>query len=370
MPNDITAPTDTAQPTLLLIDGSSYLYRAYHAGGDWSVPLPDGSKQPTGALRIMINMMQSLTKDYPATWAACVFDAKGETFRNAIYPQYKAQRPPMPDDLRSQIEPIHQMVQLLGFPVLAIEGVEADDVIGTLAKLAAAQGVRVIISSGDKDLSQLVDSHITVIDTMTGKRRDEAGVLAEFGVPPALMVDYQTLVGDTVDNVPGVEKVGPKTAVKWLTEYGTLDGVVQNASNIKGVVGENLRRALDWLPTGKQLVTIKTDCDLQAHIQPAPTWRAATQHPKHRRFARLLYTLPVQQPAKKTAQCCPPERNAFYSGIAHSSPAHHARPVCRTRCHHTRHSYRRRSHPCANSHTPAPRTRCTALQHHYHLGRV
>ena len=290
MPNDITAPTDTAQPTLLLIDGSSYLYRAYHAGGDWSVPLPDGSKQPTGALRIMINMMQSLTKDYPATWAACVFDAKGETFRNAIYPQYKAQRPPMPDDLRSQIEPIHQMVQLLGFPVLAIEGVEADDVIGTLAKLAAAQGVRVIISSGDKDLSQLVDSHITVIDTMTGKRRDEAGVLAEFGVPPALMVDYQTLVGDTVDNVPGVEKVGPKTAVKWLTEYGTLDGVVQNAASIKGVVGENLRRALDWLPTGKQLVTIKTDCDLQAHIPSLPQLGALQLNTPNTADLRDFYT--------------------------------------------------------------------------------
>ena len=213
--NNTVQPTATpANPMLLLVDGSSYLYRAFHAGGDWRVTLPDGSGQPTGALRIMVNMMQSLTKEYPAIWAACVFDAKGETFRHALYADYKGHRPPMPDDLRSQLDPIHELVRLQGWKVLAIEGVEADDVIGTLAKAAAAQGIDVIISSGDKDLSQLVDAHITVIDTMNGKRRDAAGVEGEFGVPPAQMIDFQTLVGDATDNVPGVHKVGPKTAAK------------------------------------------------------------------------------------------------------------------------------------------------------------
>jgi DNA polymerase-1 len=208
---------NTSQPTLLLVDGSSYLYRAFFAGGEsLSTTLPDGTIQKTGAIRIMINMMQKLLKDYPSAYAACVFDAKGPTFRDAIYPAYKEQRSPMPDDLRSQIAPIHEVVRFMGWPVLDVPGVEADDVIGTLAVTAARQGMRVIVSSGDKDLAQLVNEHITIIDTMSGKRRDLAGVEAEFGVPARLMVDYQILVGDTVDNVPGVHKVGPKTAVKWL----------------------------------------------------------------------------------------------------------------------------------------------------------
>ena len=262
----------TATPkTLLLVDGSSYLYRAFFAGGEtMSVTRPDGSVQKTGAIRIMINMMNSLRKEYPADYIACVFDAKGPTFRDAIYPQYKAHRDPMPDDLRSQIAPIHEVVRALGWTVLDVPGVEADDVIGTLAATAAAQGIEVIISSGDKDLAQLVNEHITIIDTMNGKRRDLAGVEAEFGVPARLMLDYQTLVGDTVDNVPGVNKVGPKTAVKWLQEYGSLQGVVDNAAHIKGVVGENLRAALDWLPTGRSLLTIKTDCDLEEWLPGLP----------------------------------------------------------------------------------------------------
>jgi len=257
--------------TLLLVDGSSYLYRAFFAGGDsMSVTLPDGTVQKTGAIRIIINMVQSLRKEYPAHYVACVFDAKGPTFRDAIYPQYKAHRDPMPEDLRSQIAPIHEVVRLLGWPVLDVPGVEADDVIGTLAVAAASQGIEVIVSSGDKDLAQLVDQHITIIDTMNGKRRDLAGVQEEFGVPAHLMLDYQTLVGDTVDNVPGVSKVGPKTAVKWLQEYGSLQAVVDNAANIKGVVGENLRQALDWLPTGRSLLTIKTDCDLTGWVSGLP----------------------------------------------------------------------------------------------------
>ena len=256
--------------TLVLVDGSSYLYRAYHAMPDLRAVPGDPHSPATGAIRGMVNMMQALSKQVQADYAACVFDASGPTFRDALYPQYKAQRAPMPDDLRAQIAPIHEVVRLLGWPVLAITGVEADDVIGTLAVAAARQGIEVIVSSGDKDLSQLVNEHITIIDTMNGKKRDVAGVTAEFGVPPALMVDFQALVGDTVDNVPGVPKVGPKTAAKWLMEYGSLDALVARAGEIKGVVGENLRGALGWLPTARQLVTIKTDCDLDGHVPGLP----------------------------------------------------------------------------------------------------
>ncbi len=268
----LSSPPPTAPKTLLLVDGSSYLYRAFFAGGDsMSVTFADGTVHKTGAIRIIINMLQSLRKDYPADYLACVFDAKGPTFRDEIYPEYKQHRSPMPDDLRAQIEPIHEVVRLMGWPVLDVPGVEADDVIGTLAVVAARQGIEVIVSSGDKDLAQLVNSHITIIDTMNGKRRDVAGVTAEFGVPPERMVDFQTLVGDVIDNVPGVNKVGPKTAAKWLQEYGSLEALVANASQIKGVVGENLRAALDWLPTGRSLLTIKTDCDLNGWVPELPS---------------------------------------------------------------------------------------------------
>ncbi|MDP1955454.1 MAG: DNA polymerase I [Polaromonas sp.] len=260
----------TDKKTLLLVDGSSYLYRAFHAMPDLRANPGDPQSPATGAIRGMVNMMQKLLKDVRADYAVCVFDAKGPTFRDALYPAYKAQRSPMPDDLRSQVEPIHEVVQLLGWKVLAVPGVEADDVIGTLACIASAQRIEVIISSGDKDLSQLVDEHITVIDTMNDRRRDLAGVEAEFGVPPRLMVDYQALVGDAVDNVPGVPKVGPKTAVKWLLEYGSLDALVARAGEIKGVVGDNLRQSLDWLPKGRELLTIKKDCDLTAYVDGLP----------------------------------------------------------------------------------------------------
>ncbi len=260
--------------TLLLVDGSSYLYRAFHAMPDLRAVPGDPASPATGAIRGMINMLQALKKEVQADYAACVFDASGPTFRDALYPEYKAHRAPMPDDLRAQIQPIHEVVRLLGWPVLCIEGVEADDVIGTLATQAARQGMQVVISSGDKDLSQLVDERITIIDTMSGKKRDVAGVTAEFGVPPTLMVDYQTLVGDAVDNVPGVPKVGPKTAAKWLMEYGSLDNLLAHAGAIKGVAGENLRGALAWLPTGRQLVTIKTDCDLVPHMAGFPAMDA------------------------------------------------------------------------------------------------
>lgn len=258
--------------TLVLVDGSSYLYRAYHAMPDLRAVPGDPASPATGAIRGMINMMQALKKDVPADYAVCVFDTSGPTFRDAMYDQYKATRSPMPDDLRSQIAPIHEVVQLLGWKVVAVPGVEADDVIATLAQMAASQGINVIVSSGDKDLSQLVNEHVTIIDTMNGKKRDIAGVTSEFGVPPALMIDYQALVGDTVDNVPGVTKVGPKTAAKWLEEHGSLDNLIANAAGIKGVAGQNLRDAIasGQLALSRQLVTMKTDCDLSEHVAGLP----------------------------------------------------------------------------------------------------
>lgn len=260
--------------TLVLVDGSSYLYRAYHAMPDLRAVPGDPSSPATGAIRGMINMMQALRKDVVADYAVCVFDASGPTFRDAMYTEYKATRSPMPDDLRSQIAPIHQVVDLLGWKVVAVPGVEADDVIATLANMAAAQGMDVIVSSGDKDLSQLVNERITIIDTMNGKRRDVSGVTTEFGVPPEKMIDYQALIGDTVDNVPGVTKVGPKTAAKWLEEYGSLDNLIANAAAIKGVAGNNLRDAIasGQLALSRQLVTMKTDCELSDYIPGLPAF--------------------------------------------------------------------------------------------------
>ncbi|MDZ4142623.1 MAG: DNA polymerase I [Methylotenera sp.] len=254
--------------TLLLVDGSSYLYRAFHAMPD----LRNSKNEPTGAIQGVLNMLRRLHKDYPSDYSACVFDAKGKTFRDDIYAEYKANRASMPDDLRKQIEPLHAAIKALGWPLIMEDGVEADDVIGALAKQAEREGVRVIISTGDKDISQLVNNHITVVNTMRDAFRkvddvlDVAGVERKFGIPPNLMVDYLILIGDTSDNVPGVEKVGPKTAVKWLKEYGSLENIVANADNIKGVVGENLRKALPWLPTARELITIRCDVGIQENL--------------------------------------------------------------------------------------------------------
>jgi len=248
--------------TLLLVDGSSYLYRAFHAMPD----LRNAEGAPTGAIYGMINMLRRLRQDYAAAYIACVFDAKGKTFRDDLYPEYKANRASMPEDLVRQIEPIHEVVRAMGWPILMVEGIEADDVIGTLAVQAASQGLDTVVSTGDKDLAQLVNERVTLVNTMSNEKLDRDGVIAKFGVPPERIVDYLTLVGDTVDNVPGVEKVGPKTAVKWLTQYGTLDDVMAHANDIGGVVGENLRRALDWLPQARHLVTVKCDCDLSEHL--------------------------------------------------------------------------------------------------------
>ena len=256
-----------SQETLLLVDGSSYLYRAYHALPD----LRNGEGFPTGAIYGIVNMLRKLRNDYPAKYSACIFDAKGKTFRDDLYPAYKEHRAPMPDDLRAQIEPIHEAVRALGWPILVVDGVEADDVIGTLAERATREGVQTIVSTGDKDLAQLVNDHVTLVNTMTNETLDPAGVQAKFGVPPERIVDYLSLIGDTVDNVPGVPKVGPKTAVKWLTEFGSLDNVIARAGEIKGVVGENLRNTLEWLPKGRELLTVKLDCDL---TQEVPTFDA------------------------------------------------------------------------------------------------
>jgi DNA polymerase I len=251
--------------TLLLVDGSSYLYRAYHALPDLRGP----AGVPTGAVHGVLAMMRRLREQFPAALGACVFDAKGPTFRDEWYSEYKANRASMPPDLALQIEPIHEAIKLLGWPVLSVPGIEADDAIGTLCVAAAKAGFQVIVSTGDKDLAQLVNDHVTLINTMSNERLDAPAVLAKFGVPPNRIVDYLTLVGDTVDNVPGVEKVGPKTAAKWIAEYDSLAGVMQAAAAMKGAAGENLRKALDWLPQGQRLVTVVTDCDLTGHV---PGW--------------------------------------------------------------------------------------------------
>lgn len=247
-------------PPLILVDGSSYLYRAFHA----LPPLVTSDGQPTGAIRGVISMLRKMMTEYQPTHMAVVFDAKGKTFRDDLYAEYKANRPPMPDDLRAQIEPLHQLVKDMGLPIIVEPGVEADDVIGTLCHQATEAGLDVLVSTGDKDMAQLVNQHVTLINTMNDEMLDIAGVQNKFGVLPERIVDYLTLIGDKVDNVPGVDKVGPKTAVKWLNAYGDLDTVMAKADEIKGKIGENLREALERLPLSRELVTIKLDCTLPA----------------------------------------------------------------------------------------------------------
>jgi DNA polymerase-1 len=259
--------------TLLLVDGSSYLYRAFHAMPD----LRNHHNEPTGAVYGVLNMLRRLHKDYACDYSACVFDAKGKTFRDDIYPDYKANRASMPDDLRSQIAPLHAAIKAMGWPLIMEDGVEADDVIGALAKQAEREGIRVVISTGDKDIAQLVNAHVTLVNTMSNEVLDAAGVEHKFGLPPSLIVDYLVLIGDTSDNVPGVQKVGPKTAVKWLKQYGSLENIVAHADEISGVVGENLRKALDWIPTARELITIRCDVGIQerlSDLSPQPQDKA------------------------------------------------------------------------------------------------
>jgi DNA polymerase-1 len=251
--------SNPASKPLVLVDGSSYLFRAFHA----LPPLTNSHGEPTGAMHGVLNMLDKLRKDYAPEHMAVIFDAPGKTFRDDMYPQYKANRPPMPDDLRCQIEPLLDIIRAQGYPLLIIPDVEADDVIGTLAQEYAG---KVIISTGDKDMAQLVDARVHLINTMSGLYSDPAGVVEKFGVPPERIRDYLTLIGDTVDNVPGVNKVGPKTAVKWLEEYGSLENIMAHAAEFKGKIGENLREALAHLPLSYELVTIK--CDVKLDLQP------------------------------------------------------------------------------------------------------
>lgn len=258
---------------LVLVDGSSYLYRAYHALPD----LRTSRGEPTGALRGVLAMLRRLAEEYAPEYFAVVFDAPGKTFRNDWYPEYKANRPPMPDDLVAQIEALHESIRAQGWPLVVVSGIEADDVIGTLAQEAQTRGWQTLISTSDKDMAQLVSPEVVCINTMSNETLDEAGVKNKFGVAPAQIVDYLTLIGDTVDNIPGVAKVGPKTAVKWLSQYETLDNLVAHADEIKGVVGENLRNTLDWLPEARKLVTIKTDCPLPVALDELRPTTANTE---------------------------------------------------------------------------------------------
>ena len=252
-----------ANKLLVLVDGSSYLYRAFHA-----LPaLTNSADQPTGAMHGVLAMLRRLRQTYDPDYFAVVFDPRGPTLRDEWYPEYTANRPPMPEELAAQIEPLHDIIRAQGIPLVQVAGIEADDVIGTLATAAAEAGMEVVISTGDKDFAQLVDEHVTLVNTMDDSRLDVAGVMTKFGVTPEQIVDYLALVGDTVDNIPGVPKVGPKTAVKWLTQYGTLDEIIAHADDIKGKIGDNLRAALEQLPLSRKLVTILRDIELETAIE-------------------------------------------------------------------------------------------------------
>ena len=286
--------------SLVLIDGSSYLYRAFHA----LPPLTNSHGEPTGAIYGVINMLRKLLNDYQPAYVAVIFDAKGKTFRDALYAEYKAHRPTMPDELQKQIEPLHAIIKAMGLPLLMIDEVEADDVIGTLAQQAIADKIPTIISTGDKDFAQLVNGHITLVNTMTGTTLDRENVIKKFGVPPELIIDYLTLVGDSVDNIPGVPGVGPKTAAKWLNEYGSLDNLIARAHEIKSKVGDNLRATIPQLPLIKQLVTIKQDVTLEFAltdlIRKAPDNKILVEYFKRLEFKSWLAELLTKPATQET----------------------------------------------------------------------
>ena len=278
---------------LVLVDGSSYLYRAFHA----LPPLTTSTGQPVGAIRGVISMLHKLADSTGAERMVVVFDASGKTFRDDMYAEYKANREKMPDELREQIEPLHSIIRALGFPLLAVPGVEADDVIGTLAKQAEAAGEEVLISTGDKDLAQLVTDQVTLVNTMSDSILTPIGVEEKFGVPPERMIDFLALTGDSVDNVPGIPKCGPKTAAKWLNAYGSLDGVVESAESIGGKIGETLREHLHVLPLSKALVTIKTDCELPVGLE-----QLARSAPDFEQLTALYTDLELNQFLKRIQQ--------------------------------------------------------------------
>ena len=283
------------QDPIILVDGSSYLYRAYHA----LPPLTTSKNQPTGAIKGVISMIKKILIDHPESPLAVVFDAKGKTFRHDMYSEYKANRPPMPEDLVQQIEPIHQIITLMGIKLIMIPGVEADDVIGTLAEQARQKRLDTVISTGDKDMTQLVCKNVSVVNTMSGELLNESGVLKKFGVEPKYITDYLALIGDKSDNVPGVEKVGPKTAVKWLDEFGDIDGIKSNAESIGGKVGENLRASLETLDLAHQLVKIKTDVELDLGIEDLkvgePNAKELSKIYKELEFNAWLQEVPERQ---------------------------------------------------------------------------
>jgi DNA polymerase-1 len=290
---------------LILVDGSSYLYRAFHA----LPPLATRDGRPTGAIKGVVNMLQKLIKTYSPTHIAVVFDASGPTFRDDIYSEYKAHRPPMPDDLRGQVEPLHALIRAMGLPMLCEPGVEADDVIGTLARQASRAGVPVLISTGDKDIAQLVDDNVTLVNTMTDTVLDHDGVVAKFGVPPQCIIDYLALVGDSVDNIPGVPGVGPKTAAKWLQEFGSLDALLAKADTVKGKAGENLRASLDILGMARELATIKCDVSLPLTYNDlhfgVPDHEALLQLTESLEFRTWHYELAAQDNSVEAAAPAP-----------------------------------------------------------------
>jgi DNA polymerase-1 len=287
------------EKTLLLVDGSSYLYRAFHALPGLRSPK---TGEPTGAIYGVLNMLRKLATDYKPAALACVFDARGKTFRDADYAEYKANRTPMPDELGVQVEPLHEAVAALGWPVLVIDGVEADDVIATLAEEAKRDGWRAVISTGDKDFAQLVDERVTLVNTMSNELLDIEGVKKKFGIPPEKFLDYLTLIGDAIDNIPGVDKVGPKTACKWIEKYGSLEGVLAHADEISGLAGENLRKMRDWLPQARQLLTIKRDVALPLKVSELrQKGDPAKQRELYERFGFKTWLREVEGAAVPTA---------------------------------------------------------------------
>ena len=300
-------------PTLLLVDGSSYLYRAFHALPD----LRTAAGQPTGAIRGVLSMLRVLEADYKSDYRAVVFDAKGKTFRDDWYPEYKAHRPSMPEDLAAQIAPLHECIRAAGWPLLMVDGVEADDVIGTLSRQATNAGIDCVISTGDKDLTQLVNPRVRLVNTMSNEVLDEAGVKAKFGVPPQRIIDYLALVGDTSDGIPGVPKVGPKTAVKWLEAWGSLDAIVAHANEIGGAVGENLRKHLDFLPLGIKLVTVVCDLPL-----PLSVSELVPQAPDKEKLAELYGRLEFKGWLRElNGEAPPPARPGIAVSAAPTFPA-------------------------------------------------
>ncbi len=293
------------EKTLLLVDGSSYLYRAFHALPELKSP----KGEPTGAIYGVLNMLRKLATDYKSGARACVFDAKGKTFRDEVYAEYKANRTPMPDDLSSQVKPLCEAVEALGWPVLVVDGVEADDVIATLAEQAKHAGWNTVISTGDKDFAQLVEERVSLVNTMSNEKLDIEGVKRKFGVPPEKFLDYLALIGDAIDNIPGVDKVGPKTACKWIEKYGSLEGVLAHSGEISGLAGENLRKMADWLPKARLLLTIKRDVPLPVSIDDLTRGRPdpARQRAQYERFGFKTWLREVQEGAPAAPAPAPGE---------------------------------------------------------------